>query len=189
MHVLYRTSKNHNNMFSCCCVFAPNFSGSYLLNIWYKIFLYIWTANTVPLNLSNYSLGYFTLNILIIRSYLRVFIRVQTLEGFHVWSPAMCSVILAGPYLTPDTSGVHGKKLTALFISDRIALMIAVWAVAWHESLSRVWRQMLTLLFSSPSLPNVTHVHTVKSGSKYWREVDWSKLNNHVHLFPGDTRI
>lgn len=35
-------------------------------------------------------------------------------------------VDFAGPYLTLGTSGVHGKKLTALFISNTIALAMAV---------------------------------------------------------------
>lgn len=55
----------------------------------------------------------------------------QPLEG--LCSPAACWVILAGPYLTPDTSAVHGEELTALFISHRTALLLEIQVVAWHE--------------------------------------------------------
>lgn len=53
---------------------------------------------------------------------------VQTLEG--LWSPAVCWVILAGPYLTPDTFGVHGEELTTLFICHRTALALQIQVVA-----------------------------------------------------------
>lgn len=53
---------------------------------------------------------------------------LQPLEG--LWCPAVCWVILAGPYLTPDTSGVHGEELTTLFISHRTALALQIQVVA-----------------------------------------------------------
>lgn len=93
--------ESHNCIFKCCHMFTPNFRGGFVFLIydtragssWKKNVQYIWTAKTITLHLSNSSVRPSILNILIIKySIPLIFTRVQTLEGFHVWSPAACSL-------------------------------------------------------------------------------------------------